>query len=215
MTPRVLTEFNEDLNVMARLVNDAMAGDRGDQVTHSAMGITLNLNLNGMRNARPLYVDGYGAIFETSVPFPLAPSPNEKSDTQSKSNASSAWDTARRELYAQPGNDADLTPEDNPHNVYSPERVESLKQSILKALANAGNFRHLKGNEKITVVVLSRETKGWPFSLSGFPGQQSGPPAKSPGTTLTISIKKSDADELAAGKITETEFRKHAAIALY
>ncbi len=218
MTPPVLAEFKEDLNVMARLVRDAVAGDRGSQATRRAMGIPVIMNWNSFADAhttRPLYVDGYGAIFETSVPFPLTAASGEKTDTQSKSNESSAWDAARRELYGHPGDDADLVTDDDAHNTYSPELVEALKRSILKALANAGNFRHLKQNEKITVAVVSREAKMWPRSLSGFPGQQPDSSAKSPGATLTISIKKSDADDLASGKINESDFRKRAAIVLY
>lgn len=34
-------------------------------------------------------------------------------------------------------------------------------------------------------------------------------------STMTIRIKKSDADDLAAGKITEDEFRKRAKVAIY
>ena len=217
ITPGVINECNEDLNIMAKLLDDAMADDHADVVTGRAMGIPVNLNLAGRAGReRHLYVDGYGAIFEIPVQFFLSPPSNVKSDPGPKSSKSSAWDAARRELYAQPGDNVDLTPENDPHFAYSAERVDSLKQSILKALANAANFRHLKPNERITVVLLSPgESKVFVSPSAGGPGQPAAFPAKSPGTTLTISVKKSDADELAAGKINENDFRKRAAIALY
>jgi len=213
-----LAEVHEDLAVMAKLVDDAISSDRRDRSLdyYRAMGIVVDPLPCGSASAN-LYIEGYGAIVQTSVQFPLAPPKQEETAKPGEKPKSSAWESARRELFGGIDDDtaeAIFLPEHREE--YSAERVEAMKQNILKALAHASNFRGLKSDESVTVVVR-RRVPGSQFLLLKD-SYVSVKPADSPEdakATMTIRITKSDADALAAGKMDEDEFRKRASVAIY
>jgi hypothetical protein len=218
--------MNEDLNVMAKLIDDTVSDD--DNSPNRAMGIAVAF-FPGNNSARHLYVEGHGAIFQTSVHFPLVASEKDSPAEPAKPVKNSAWESARREVYGSP-DDSDA-PGAAKREVFSPERVDALKKSILRALANANNLRHLKPTDKITVAVRSggkspgRAVRPVSTTSSGNTGGSTvfatrltaviNRAPDSSEKTLTISVKKSDADALADGKIKEDEFNKRATIALY
>lgn len=217
MEATALAELREDLTVMAKLVNDAVQSDNGDGSLRSAMGIALKWLPGGMPNNN-LYVQGSGAIIQATVGFPLVSPKKEDADPAKEPVKNSAWESARRELFDNSKDksvEVPLPPE--PREEYSADRVDALKKGVLKALVNASNFRRLAADEAVTVVVRNRSGSRPSFvyfqSNDGFRNASGNAPEGD--ATLTIRVKKSDADALAAGKITEDEFRNRAQMALY
>lgn len=211
-----LGELREDLIVLGKLVNDALADNREDAAMHRAMGIVVNW-LPGNAATDNLYIEGHGVILQSTVRFPLAPAKKEETTKPAEAPKNSAWESARRELFGGENEEAEVVFPPERREEYDEDRVESLKKNILKALANASNFRRLDGDETVTAVVRSRTGSRSQILVfkshdGGGKNQASSNDSQS---TMTIRIKKSDADALADGKITEDEFRTRAKVAVY
>lgn len=212
-----LAELREDLNVMTKLVNDAVADEREEGPGRSAMGIIVKWLPGGGGNLN-LYVQGAGAIIQTAVRFPLQPPQKADARPAGETPKNSAWESARRELYGgQSDADDEIVIPTERREEYNADRVDNVKKSILKALAHANNFRRLAADETVTVVVRNRNVSRSElvmFHSSEAHGrvQRSGAMDDS---TLILRVKKSDADALAAGKLTEEEFQQRAQVAIY
>jgi len=211
-----LAELREDLIVMGKLVNDAIADQREDAAVHRAMGIVVNW-LPGGATPDNLYIAGHGAIVQTAVRYPLEPAKQEETTKPAEAPKNSAWESARRELFGRELEEAELVFPPERREEYDAERVETLKRNLLKALANANNFRRLDAGETVTAVVRSRTgSRSQVFVYKSQDGVGKTQTSKDDSdATMTIRIKKSDAEALAAGKITEDEFRKRANVAIY
>lgn len=211
-----LAELREDLIVMGKLVNDAVSDHREDAAVHRAMGIVVNW-LPGAATANNLYIAGHGAIVQTSVRYPLEPAKQEETTKPAEAPKNSAWESARRELFGREIEEAEVVFPPERREEYDAGRVEILKNNLLKALANANNFRRLNDDETVTAVVRSRTNpRSQVFMFRSHDGVGKTPATSNEtDTTMTIRIKKSDAEDLAAGKISEDEFRKRAKVAIY
>jgi hypothetical protein len=186
MPAKAITDAEEDLNVMARILDKA-ANDGGDKAGR-AMGITLSSRSGGA--PQNLYLGDYGAIFFLNVNYPLLPPPVADSSTNAKENTSNEWEEARREIsqppqpnpfggggggfggfgggsgYQNGGTWTAATSQD-----YDADKVEELKKDVITALKNAAHIRNLKSDEVVTVVVTG------------------------PGTTVSLKSKKSAGGE--------------------
>jgi uncharacterized membrane protein YgcG len=270
--PSVMTEIEEDLNVMARILEKTV-----EQYVKSAPVRKLGVVLQSLGQERPqaIYLDGYGALFVLHVRVPLVPTgPSEKAEAGAAPRQL-PWDQARQELYGSEGARGEFMAGAEPPAEYDERLVASLKQQLLAALENATHLRHLKPDEYVTVTLLgtsgpqspSRPRQavaapltppgvqpvpgagesrggtvggeavggaafggsfysGGSFSSAGGAGSFHGTafggggvgtlePGSRIGTTLTLRIKKSDADGLAAGKLSAEEFQKKAVIQTY
>ena len=216
LEPAAVAELREDLTVMSKLVNDAVADDRDDPSMRRAMGIVVNW-LPGNAATDDLYIEDHGVIVQTTVRFPLAPAKKEETTKPAEAPKNSAWESARRELFGGENEEADVVFPPERREEYDAGRVEALKNNVLKALTHASNFRRLGGDETATVVVRSRvgsRSQIVVFKSQDGHGKTQASTNESD-STMTIRIKKSDADALAAGKITEDEFRQRAKLAIY
>jgi len=230
----------EDLNVMARILEKALApGAETDD--RRAMGIAISSLGSPPSAPRNLYLEGYGAVFFLDVSFPLLPPPKKSEEAKAKAPVSSEWEEARREI------DAARSPEPRGNGVvgwasrnsprggveYDADKVERLKDDLLESLKNATHIRDLKPEESITVVVtgtagnraqrfVTRKNSGdgrnnriaieeYHHEIVRAPGA---PGARSE-STMTLRVKKSDADAFAAGKLDLEEFRKRATVRTY
>lgn len=186
--PRRLTEIEEDLTIMSRLLTKCLAkhsGDEGDQ----AMGIKLS-TLDRSRSPRQLYLEGQGALFVLRVGYPLrAPEKVEKEVTRAAKKPN-AWEETRSELYGQPAErsrDVLILNDGEQVEEFDAERVEGLKKGLIEVLKNATNMRHLASNDTVTVLVQSPEPNlrartitrtfdpaGNPLADGGRPGRKGG-----------------------------------------
>jgi hypothetical protein len=161
--PKEFAETEEDLNVMARILEKAASG-RDDKHPH-AMGIAIQTSIFGSPTVpKNLYIEGHGALFFLNVSFPLLAPATKNSETDAKEKTSTEWEEARRELYQRPGSGFEfnwksattggLTEE------YDADKVEDLKRDVTAALKNASHIRKLKSDETVTVVVSGRSASG-------------------------------------------------------
>jgi len=232
---KVQDEIEEDLTIMGRLIENAIDDVADDRNDRRAMGISIRTLPFG-NSSRNLQIEGYGALFEVAVPFPLVPPASDARPDKPKENTSSAWEEARQQLYRSqsPGPDMAGMPGPPPGVEYDAGRVEALKETLLKSLGNASNMRHLQSKDFITVVVRSAGGGHLFHTVSMAPraGQRKGPDKpeepenpkplrtvsvkRSAGSgdesVLTIRVKKSDADALAKGDLKLDEFRKRALV---
>lgn len=238
-----LREAEEDLNVMARVLEKAMGARRGEGESRRAMGIDLFTLGGGNSGPRQMYLEGYGAVFLLRVKFPLvAPETKEVEPPPQKPEKSrGAWDEARADLY---GDRRGPGPKRSPRGAepYDEGRVTELKESLIDALENATHMRHLKPGEFITVLVSGggggREggerrivSVKRNAASAGAPGVGDGArpgeantfrwvdpdrPAHGAGeTTMILRVKKSDVDAFAANKLTKDEFAKAVSVLTY
>jgi hypothetical protein len=230
MDPKAAANAEEDLNVMARILEKALASRDNDRDERRAMGISLSMAGPSSGAPRNLYLDGYGAVFFLDVKFPLMPPPRKEEEPKAKEPVSSEWEEARHEL------DASHSPDWRGNSLgkrgameYDAERVEELKDAILESLKNATHIRDLKADESITVVVTGgagsrpdrratrKTTTDGRNTLEEhsvwIDGSRAG--AGRGEATLTLRVKKSDADAFAKGKLDLDEFRKRAITRVY
>jgi len=181
-------------------------------------------------------LEGYGAVFFLEVAFPLLPPPKKTEEVKAKPPVSSEWEEARRKL------DAARSPEPRVNGVfrnnrggfeYDADKVDRLKDDLLDSLKNASHIRDLKPEESITVVVtgssgnrpqrvVSRRNSGDGKNnrtaveeihrdvsfAPGVPGAHSE-------STMTMRVKKADAEAFASRKLDLEEFRKRSTTRTY
>jgi hypothetical protein len=207
------------------------------------MGINLLLG-QGASPVRSLYLDGYGALFVTTVHFPLLPAPKAEQEVteETRSDAQSTWEQTRRELYGNPPSlDPEVGlawgPEELEDRAFDGVRVEQLQQNLLEALKNASNIRQLANDDSVTVCVI-----GSPAVADRIRGVAREPDSAKPGdnrpdyepflrnlrglerrsqavdrerTVMTIQARKADIDEFARGDISKAEFGSRTRSARY
>jgi hypothetical protein len=230
-----VAELEEDLRVMSRILDKAVEKPLGKRSLEQAMGIYVG-SWGGSRGPQCLYLEGYGALFFVNVRFPLVP-PSEKAEPRATKEEDSLWEETRRELRGErrpTGPDAAygarVFSAEGPVADYDAERVETLKTTLIDALRNAANLRHLKAGDTVTVAVSGTGATGTTrvrrTSAKSDPAggrstgtievrvetakQEAEVGRRSP--TLTISAKKSDIDAFAKGEQDESDFRKKVSV---
>src|SRR5205823_2824404 len=124
-----------------------------------AKGRAMGIQLKTFGSAQPaanLYLEGYGAVFQLNVGYPLVEQPKKKEAKKTNSSPDSAWDQTRRKLYGGKGGDPLSSPlvwetyETIRHaGEYDAGRVENLTQTLVETLKEASHVRHLKSSENI------------------------------------------------------------------
>ena len=232
-----LTEVEEDLNVMAHILDKAATGD---SKASRAMGITVFGRTPGFGGSSPnLYIEGYGAVFFVNVNYPLLPAPDKEADTEVKEKKPSEWDEAKREMTGPAAGGADtffsfsegfdrqFVWEGGSAAAYDAAKVEDLKGDIIAALKNASHIRKLKPDEVVTVVVTGASAGGGGRTIKGSgnkPGlpkeeplvieMKAGERAPAPGK-LVLRTRKSDAEAFQSGKLNLDEFKKKVTVVTY
>ncbi len=232
-----LGETQEDLNIMSRILFKAIGRTGDDREDPFALGIKIS-SFTTSRQPRALYLEGYGAVFTAMVPFPLT-APVSQPEKQAEKAANTTWEQTKKELYGGAARNRStgmneemmrryglvLPTPPKRERPYDPERVERLKRELIDALKNASHLRHLKPDEQIVVAVSSgegsaKEVRTVNIVQKGQGGGATVSTAESgnagtPGNTLVIRVKKSDADDFAAGKLDRAGFTEQAKIAIY
>ncbi len=160
--PADLAAIVEDLAVMSRLLGKALERDLPkDYRQPPTPGSRIIFypdyeRIRPQQGPQPVYLQGYGALFVTSIKFPLVSPPTQKHE-EDKEEADSAWERARREVYGPP----ELPRPSGPAGpTYDAEKVEALKRTLLAALKHASNMRGLKPDESVAIAVLGGATPG-------------------------------------------------------
>jgi len=233
-----LTETEEDMSVMARILEKAANGKHEKGERYST-GYGLVFSGSGS-TAKNLYIEGYGALFFMSVNFPLLPPATKEKASEPKSDADSEWEKTRDELHRPQGSGSDFSynfeifDSSNPFGSVGPaeeydeEKVTELKESLTTALKNASHIRRLKGDDTVTVVVTGRssgskaatirKSQSNNFNSSGYgttwvtsPRSGSQPAA----ARLVIRAKRSDIEAFQKDKLSADDFRKKVSMFIY
>ncbi len=240
--PKAQADLEEDLAVMARVLEKAAADQLGEDRRSHAMGIGLDMFIGSAAHSpRALYLEDYGAVFLVDVPMALLPPPEKAESPKEKSETDAAWDEARRELYGTGAFVEDVLGKALRFEVhtgtpiaYDAKKVDGLKEGLLGALKHARNIRGLKPQDAITVCVfgtpaadgqqkhLVRLEKGDNRAEAGIVTQtedvliaKGGDRTSARGSVLTLRVTKADADAFAAGELDLTGLQNKAKIALY
>jgi hypothetical protein len=225
MNNQELSAINNEMNIMSNIIVDNLQQFRTNPASDASpsgpfpsgpIGISRGIrDINEIRNSfrrqteeRPAHIDGiyiqeYGAIFKTSVNFPLSDA-NEQKDQVTQGQSSGQNTT---------------TSSDVP---YDAQKVEKLKTVMIEALKHVSNIKALKSNESVTISIEGsggRTSGGGYGSFSSRSGisqtvtsvQLVGPrPA-----VIQISSKKSDIDAFAKGELNLEKFRQKIQIISY
>ncbi len=227
-----LGAITEDVNVMARIFEKRL---RQAELLPSASPFPIFVRSGyrtwgaGGGSARTMYLQGYGILFMMDVDFPLEPGPETETaeePAEPETDVDPVWTNAREEIYEPHRTHHRSTPDES-RPQYSAERVENLKTAIISALVHAANIRGLTPEESIIVTLTGSPTPDIVVSETiTIPGTAQivvkgkndelkivdGPlPGNAP-TVLTIRAKGSDIKALAAGQITEPQFRQRVQI---
>lgn len=92
-----LAAAEEDLGIMARLLEKEIEREAGPDGLPNAMGIALT-RLDG-RGPSVMLLEGYGAVFTFSVRMPLTPPPARAMEKKPERPTDSPWERTRRELF--------------------------------------------------------------------------------------------------------------------
>jgi len=240
-----LAETEEDMSVMARILEKATSGKSEKEERYSSYTVW---GIGGqIGTPKNLYIDGYGALFFLNVNFPLLPPATKEKTSESKSEAPSEWETTRNELFHPQGkNNSDFyynfemfdssTPfaASGPAEEYDEDKVTELKENLTAALKNASHIRRLKGDDTVTVIVSDRGPGSGPkvaarrlhtapnaansFGSSGswaFSSSSGSGGTQTPPARLIIRAKRSDIESFQREKLSADDFRKKVTMFVY
>jgi uncharacterized membrane protein YgcG len=203
LAPEETESLQEDLSVMNHIIDRAVAESVGAaSAGRTVMGI--EYFPPGGQNQRTLYIEGYGALFFVNVNFPLLGPQEKANEAGAPAPADSAWEQAKQELY---GRESDLAPAQPSVENYSQQKVASLTRALAKALRNARNIRNLKPDEVLTVCITGTAMPSRHDIKVQSPASDVFAIARRDNrtTTMTISLKKSEAESLPADEAQALE----------
>src|SRR5256714_677998 len=226
----VVQEWEEDLTVMTRLIEEALQHAADEDLTDVPfkLGIPITL-VTANRSVRPLFLEGFGALFMIKVNFPVVPP--SKVDEEKPEHPESDWDKARQEIFGRQRQLSWLGGTVESGADYDSDQVETLTKELTEVLKNAANFRNLGPDEYVSITVFgspnsgakavkpSRRKKSEPSDMSKELDRTiqelvRNRPAR-PGTVLTMRVRKGDVDAFSKGTINYDAFAKKVATNMY
>ena len=200
-----LDETATDLNILSFIFSQnlerALGGERGEAGDYK-LGIPMLLQTGG-RAVEASYVEGFGALFNLKVRFPLVPPAITDKDTQTN-QTDSEWDQARRALAGATQSDLRRA---NPYEKarrFDPRLVETLKKRVIELLRNASHLRHVQPDEWVAVTFsgppnVFRPRGGVGSDSGGIGDVGSGAIDEQPQGTSDSSSQSAKPDEALAG----------------
>ena len=155
----------EDVDIMARIIDKTLAAEFSDEYRGFRAGNIFGSDCDGCQG---IYLKGYGAVFMTSIGFPVS----ERKTAEGKAAPDDLWQQTRYEISGAPGGGTSgamhvIGLSDSAK--YEPEKVEQLKEELLKLIGTyAHNIRQLGANENIVVAVRGTTGYAHTVSLSGM-----------------------------------------------
>jgi hypothetical protein len=220
--PEEMVTLIEDMTVMCRIFDKKMVQSNLKR-SMPFYGVTLpgRVSLGG-DSLEAMYVQGYGALFMTTVDFPLSapPETEEKKETEEE-EADPVWKQMRQEIFSP--QQAVKRTTDRPEEKYDPEKVENLKTTLTKALVHAANIRGLNPDESVIITISGKAgprilgMRGGAMYYGGNeePKIISKQDIVSSQMVLVIRAKKSDIDVYAKNQIDLDEFKKKVKVISY
>jgi len=224
-----LLTINEDLNVMSRIFESNLRAARiaptGGGLflsSHNAFSALLG---QGRGVIQSIYLQDYGSLFLIKVDFPLSPAPEKpkEEETDQEQKGDKVWEQMRQQMY-EPQHRSKSKADDKARK-YDPEKVESLKTTLVESLKHAANIRNLKPEESVILTVTgSGDFPGDPAMIVASKSilvdvdgksrtiQEPVSVAAGSPTVLVIRAKKADIDSFAQGDLDLDQFRQRVQI---
>ena len=227
--PQDLVTMMEDMTVMCRIFDKRLEQSNlvsGRFTTDSRIILPTPFSW-GSRSTGAMYIQGYGALFLTRVDFLLSPppeAPEEKETKEEEEDVDPVWEQMKQEMYEPEDVSRRRRTGDRPEEKYDAEKVEELKETLIKALKHAANIRNLNPDESVILTVTGKASQSGPFVTgvyksgdskyitTGSAGAGSG--SLSP-MVLTIRAKKSDIDDFAEDKLSFEKFAEKTQLLSY
>jgi len=207
--PEDLAAITEDVGIMCRIFDKKLRQEYG-------LNTSLKWDPFG-RSAGPeaIYLEGYGVLFLLQVDFPLAP-PSEIQEQEPNEQGDVTWEETKRELYSQQ-EDVGYDQESRivisrlvgaPTREYDAEKVEQLKDLIIKSLKHAANIRNLKPDE--SVIITIRGCAPVDVILETVETRPSSAAPQTSTSGFSTASPRSDASQRGTSRTATTANRKHA-----
>ena len=204
-----LAAITEDVGIMCRIFDKKLRQEYG-------LNTSLKWDPFG-RSAGPeaIYLEGYGVLFLLQVDFPLAP-PSEIKEQEPNEQGDLTWEETKRELYSQQ-EDVGYDQESRivisrrvgaPTREYDGEKVEQLKDLIIKSLKHAANIRNLKPEE--SVIITIRGCAPVDVILETVETRPSSAAPQTSTSRYSSASPRSDASQRGTSRTATTANRKHA-----
>ena len=222
-----LAAITEDMTVMSRIFDNKLSQAR--LTTGRGGWYVEDYNPFFGRDSgtiETLYLEGYAALFLMKVNFPISPSPEAQEEKKTEEeDTDPLWTQMRQEIYA-PEEVRRSRSDDRPEEKYDVEKVEELKETLIKTLKHAANIRGLKPDQSVILTVIGGRSQSGTriytqsYLYEGSTGRSGRIVRTAPGaetgsflpTVLTICVKKSDIDAFAKGELSFDQFRERTKI---
>jgi hypothetical protein len=231
--PQEMASLMEDMTVMCRIFDKKLAQSSLIPETPVWVRLSSRYSSIGDRSMGAMYIQGYGALFMIDVDFPLSPPPEKEEEKEKdKEDADQVWEQMKQEIFS-PQEAARRAP-DRQEEKYDAEKVENLKDTLIKALVHAANIRGLKPDESVILTVTGSGISSNVDKVVAISGTDqvvvhykdknvtkllSSPSLSDLGISssmvLTIRAKKSYIDALAQNKIDYEEFEQKVQLISY
>jgi len=230
-TAEDIATIMEDMSVMSSILDKKLG--RSHEVSgyfYGSFGFSSGFPFSwGCRGTEGIYLDGYGALFLIKVDFPLAPVPEAVEEEIEEEPADLVWEQTRQEIFEPMDvrRKSDYFRREEERE-YDAEKVEELKDKLIKALKHAANIQNLKPNEWIILTVVGETEQTGEVIVSRIYTVIKGDDItadvplplpietvfSSPGV-LTIRVKKSDAEAFSKDELDFDKFSKRVQIFTY
>ena len=222
-----LVTMMEDMTVMCRIFDKRLEQSNlvsGRFTTDSRIRLSMPFS-HDSRSTGAMYIQGYGALFLTRVDFLLSPPPEAPEEKGAEEeDTDPLWKQMRQEIYEPEDVSRRRRTGERPEEKYDVDKVEELKETLIKTLKHAANIRNLKPEESVILTVTGKA--GQPavsaierlyeedYSRYIVSTTRAGTSFFSP-TVLTIRAKKSDIDAFAEGKLSFEKFTEKTQLLSY
>ncbi|MBN1804449.1 MAG: hypothetical protein JW837_04300 [Sedimentisphaerales bacterium] len=166
-----LAAVTEDLQVMTHIFDERFKEPQEIQGVFVDFGDFFGRD---SRQTEAIYIQGYGALFLMEVNFTFSP-PSKTEEKQIKENedVDPIWQRARQKMFSPEEylGGGEYTAQDK----YSVDKIEKLKQELVRTLKHTSNIRYLQPDEMIILTIIGKARQsggmyGYGFSRSSTPG---------------------------------------------
>jgi len=220
--PQQMLTLMEDMTVMCRIFDKKLAQSNlvpANFLSSWSSRLSSPFSWDN-RSMGAMYVQGYGALFMTTVDFPISPPPQtDEQEEAEEEDADPVWEQMKQEMFSP--KEAAKHPPDRQEEKYDARKVRNLKSTLIKALVHTANIRGLKSDELVVLTVIGKADRSDSLVTRVYSSGDSRFVTTAPGGTtlspkvLTIRAKKSYIDALAQNKISFDQFQEKVQLISY
>jgi len=141
----------EDMRIMSRIFEKKLGSSPGGMFFDDDCGFSF-FDLLSARSTEAIFLQDYGALFLMKVDFPLSPPAETEVEEEAQEDIDEIWKETRQEIY-EPEDARRRRRRTDEGEEYDKEKVEEMKEALIKALKHTTNIRNLKADESIILTV--------------------------------------------------------------